>query len=177
MRRSDYIPPTGTAPSGRPPVIGAKPQPLSTETAKKPAAEGPKGPPVRVAPSIRVAPMPTVQQPVAPPKADEPPPQKPDIKLPPDAIRASKAGAKPLQAHLKKQELKRKAEQASTVKPTRASGPGRPGGTCRHAGAACRRRPTRPQPPRQGGRRDHRPRFHDGNPRGAAAQPQADGRV
>ncbi len=143
MRRSDYIPPTGTAPSGRPPVIGAKPQPLSTETAKKPAAEGPKGPPVRVAPSIRVAPMPTVQQPVAPPKADEPPPQKPDIKLPPDAIRASKAGAKPLQAHLKKQELKRKAEQASTVKPTRASGPGRPG-----APAAT------PAAPAEGDRRD-----------------------
>ena len=127
LRRSDYIPPTGTAPAGRPPVIGSKPQPLSAETPKKPAAEGPKGPPVRVAPTIRVAPMPTVQQPVAQPKADEPPPQKPDIKLPPDAIRASKAGAKPLQAHLKKQELKRKAEQAAAVKPSRPSGPGRPG--------------------------------------------------
>ena len=142
LRRSDYIPPTGTAPGGRPPVIGTRPQPLSTEAPKKPGADGPKGPPIRVAPTIRVAPMPTVQQPVAPPKAAEPPPQKPDIKSPPDAIRASKAGATPLQAHLKKQELKRKAEQANVAKPARPPGPPRPGG------------PAAPPPMGEGDRRD-----------------------
>jgi translation initiation factor IF-2 len=160
LRRSDYIPPTGTAPSGRPPVIGARPQPLSTDAAKKPAAEGPKGPPVRVAPTIRVAPMPTVQQPVAQPKADELPPQKPDIKLPPDAIRASKAGAKPLQAHLKKQELKRKAEQAAAVKPSRTSGPGRPGGGPSEA----------PGMPAEGDRRD---RSRRGKATAATAGPDS----
>ncbi|HUY87484.1 MAG TPA: translation initiation factor IF-2 [Pirellulales bacterium] len=130
LRRSDYIPPTGVAPSGRPPVIGAKPQPIAPETPKRTPFEGGK-PPLRVAPAIRVAPLPAIQQPVAPPKAQEPAPQKPDIKLPPDAIRASKAGgATPLQAHLKKQELKRKAEAASSAKPApgRAGGPARPGG-------------------------------------------------
>ncbi|HEV7225722.1 MAG TPA: translation initiation factor IF-2 [Pirellulales bacterium] len=131
LRRSDYIPPMGTVPGARPPVIGAKPPSLAPEAPKRSAAEGPK-PPLRVGPAIRVAPLPTVQQPVAPPKADEPAPQRPDIKLPPDAIRASKAGsATPLQSHIKKQELKRKAEAAGGVKPAgagRPSGPGRPGG-------------------------------------------------
>ena len=60
-----------------------------------------------VVPSIKLAPMPVVQQPSAAPKPEEPAPQKPDIKLPLDAIRASKAGAKPLQEHLRKQEQKR----------------------------------------------------------------------
>ena len=145
LRRSDYIPPTGVAPVGRPPVIGAKPQPITPEAPKRPPAEGGK-PPVRVAPAIRVAPMPAVQQPVAPPKAAEPAPQKPDIKLPPDAIRASKAGgATPLQAHLKKQELKRKAEAANTARPA----PGRPGGPARPGGP-----PAAPLPISESERRD-----------------------
>ena len=129
LRRSDYIPPTGAAPAGRPPVIGAKPQPLAPETPKRPPSDGGK-PPIRVAPTIRVAPMPTVQQPVAPAKPEEPAPQKPDIRLPPDVAKAAKAGgATPLQAHLKKQELKRKAEAAaSKPAPGRPGGPSRPGG-------------------------------------------------
>ncbi|HVW35967.1 MAG TPA: hypothetical protein VHB99_01640, partial [Pirellulales bacterium] len=145
LRRSDYIPPTGVAPAGRPPVIGARPQPMAPEAPKRPPAEGGK-PPVRVAPAIRVAPMPAVQQPVAPPKAAEPAPQKPDIKLPPDAIRASKAGgATPLQAHLKKQEMKRKAEAANTARPA----PGRPGGPARPGGP-----PAAPLPISESERRD-----------------------
>jgi translation initiation factor IF-2 len=61
----------------------------------------------RSGPVIKLAPMPAVQQPT-PTKAQEPAPQKPDLKLPIDAIRASKAGMKPLSEHLRKQELKRK---------------------------------------------------------------------
>ncbi|MEN6498217.1 MAG: translation initiation factor IF-2 [Thermoguttaceae bacterium] len=64
--------------------------------------------PERSGPAIKLAPMPVVQQPVTP-KAKEPAPQKPDLKLPMDAIRASKAGGKPLSEHLRKQEQKRKA--------------------------------------------------------------------
>jgi translation initiation factor IF-2 len=44
-----------------------------------------------------------------PAKPAEPTPQKPDIKLAPDAIRASKAGGKPLSEHIRKQEEKRRA--------------------------------------------------------------------
>ncbi|HEV7225741.1 MAG TPA: hypothetical protein VGN42_23745, partial [Pirellulales bacterium] len=145
LRRSDYMPPTGTVPGGRPPVIGAKPPSLAPEAPKRPAAEGSK-PPLRVGPAIRVAPLPSVQQPLAPPKADEPAPQKPDIKLPPDAIRASKAGsATPLQSHIKKQELKRKAEAAGGARP---AGPGRASGSSRPGG------PPAPPPSSESERRD-----------------------
>jgi translation initiation factor IF-2 len=53
--------------------------------------------------------MPTVTQP-QPTGPVEPAPQKPDLKLPADAIRASRAGPKPLQEHLRKHEAKRKAD-------------------------------------------------------------------
>ncbi len=62
----------------------------------------------RPAPTIKLAPVPTSRKPAAPSKPAEPAPQKPDIKLPIDAIRASKAGAKPLAEHLRKQEESRK---------------------------------------------------------------------
>jgi len=62
-------------------------------------------------PAIRVAPIPTPQKPL-PVKPAEPPPQKPEIKLAPELIRATKLGLKPLSEHLKKQEEKRKAQQA-----------------------------------------------------------------
>jgi len=42
-------------------------------------------------------------------KPKEPAPQKPDLRLPKDAIRAGKAGGKPLSEHLRKAEQKRKA--------------------------------------------------------------------
>jgi translation initiation factor IF-2 len=58
---------------------------------------------------IKLAPLPTL--PKTPGKAHrkEPAPQKPDLKLPKDAIRAGKAGGKPLSEHLRKAEQKRKA--------------------------------------------------------------------
>jgi translation initiation factor IF-2 len=60
--------------------------------------------------------MPVVNQP-APPTVNEPAPQKPDLKLPADAIRASRTGGKPLQEHLRKHEAKRKADVAGKGKP------------------------------------------------------------
>ena len=59
--------------------------------------------------------------PVAPkrpktPAHPEPAPQKPDIKLPADAIRASKAGLKPLSEHLRKHEEKRTTDAAARLK-------------------------------------------------------------
>jgi translation initiation factor IF-2 len=72
----------------------------------KPRSDRPR--PERTGPSIKLAPLPQVQQP-SQQKPAEPTPQKPDIKLAPDAIRASKAGGKPLSEHIRKQEEKRKA--------------------------------------------------------------------
>jgi translation initiation factor IF-2 len=84
-----------------------------------------------------VAKAPTVEQPTMTTASNEPAPQKPDIRLPLDAIRASKAGgAKPLQAHMRKAEERRKAETAPPSAPTPGGkpplrrdggGPGRPG--------------------------------------------------
>ncbi len=75
--------------AGKPPLL--TPKPLVAK-ADKPA-DAPKRPlesriAVQGRPAIRVAPLPSVQQPTAPGKPAEPEPQKPDIKLPADAIRA-----------------------------------------------------------------------------------------
>jgi len=102
FRREDYVPPGGVA--GRPPVMGSRPAAESKPTEKRrPAAEGPKQP------AIRLAAMPTANTP-PPPSATEPPAQKPDIRLPADAIRAGKVGSKPLSEHLRKHEARRKAD-------------------------------------------------------------------
>ena len=83
----------------------------------KPRSDRPR--PERTGPSIKLAPLPQVQQPT-PVKPAEPTPQKPDMKLP-DAIRASKAGGKPLSEHLRKQEEKRKAGGKKPVGKTPAA--------------------------------------------------------
>lgn len=70
-------------------------------------------------PAIRVAPMPTVQQPPPKPKADEPAPQKPDIRLPADAIRA---GSNALKERVRKLEEKRKSGSDKTPAAERRGG-------------------------------------------------------
>ncbi len=107
LRREDYIAPGGA--SGKPRVLGAKSDKATTEAKKKSEGEGAKPPPMpRIAPlAPRMAPVPAGKEPVVPAKPSEPAPQKPDIKLPIDAIRASKAGSKPLSEHMKKHEEKR----------------------------------------------------------------------
>lgn len=64
-------------------------------------------------PAIKLAPLPTAKHPPMKPKSAEPAPQKPDIKLPRDAIRAGKAGTKPLSEHIRKHEQKRIAAEAA----------------------------------------------------------------
>jgi len=73
--------------------------------------------PDRPAPRLaRMAPMPA-PQPIAPAKPTEPPPQKPDMRLPIEALRASKLGAKPLAEHLmRQQEEKRKGGKGKGAK-------------------------------------------------------------
>jgi translation initiation factor IF-2 len=111
VRREDYIAPGGVA-AGKPPVLDSRTersQPI--EARKKPGpADGGKPAP-KGSPAIKLAPLPPSSM-IPPPKsaAQEPAPQKPDLKLPADAIRASKAGSKPLQEHLRKHEQKRKTD-------------------------------------------------------------------
>lgn len=122
LRREDYIAPAGTGPK-KVPVLRKKPEALPPSKEKPPepvetgaqAAEATEkteekkiDKPERMGPAIKLAPMPKVQQPTPPPKPQEPAPQKPDIKLPADAIRASRAGSKPLSEHLRKHEQKRR---------------------------------------------------------------------
>ncbi len=126
VSREAYIPPAGT--SGKPPVLPSRPalaaktervdRPAAAEASKKPP-EGPK------APVIRVAPLPTAQQPPPPVKPAEPAPQKPVIKLPADV----RSGRAPLA-----QQVKVVAEQKLDTAP---AGPAKKPGGARPAGPAA----------------------------------------
>ena len=67
----------------------------------------------KTGPAIRLAAVPTAAKPPRKPAVSEPAPQKPDIKLPLDAIRAGRGGAKPLSEQLRKREEKRAADSKS----------------------------------------------------------------
>jgi translation initiation factor IF-2 len=121
LRREDYIGPGGV--SKRPPLMEARER--AREGRKRP--DGERKPPVQRGPAIKLAPMPTVKQPPAA-KSNEPAPQKPDLKLPLDAIRAGRSGATPLSEHIRKHEEKRKADRgkgregiAATAAPSEAA--------------------------------------------------------
>jgi translation initiation factor IF-2 len=76
----------------------------------------------KTAPAMHLAPMPAQSKTIAKNRPKEPTPQKPDIKLPPDAIRASKAGSKPLSEHLRKHEEKKKRDDLAAKKGLPRSG-------------------------------------------------------
>ncbi len=123
MRRDDYVGP-GTA-TGKPPVLDEVVKP-SARGGNKPAGSPPR--PAR--PAVKLAPMPTVE----PPKpgrqaAGGPAVVKPDMKLPADALRASKSGSKPLAAHLRRHEdaleTVRRAKETATPESEAAKGPAR----------------------------------------------------
>jgi translation initiation factor IF-2 len=117
FRREDYIAPGGV--TNKPPVLGTKTEARPPEREKRrPAADAPKQP------SIRLAAMPTTPTP-PPATPAEPPAQKPDIRLPADAIRAGKIGSKPLSEHLRKHEMRRKADGARGTEPEAPPTPGR----------------------------------------------------
>jgi translation initiation factor IF-2 len=88
---------------GRPGGEGAKPPKTSKQEKEKKDREKD-----RSARGIKLAPMPAISKGRGKAKSKEPAPQKPDLKLPRDAIRAGKAGGKPLSEHLRKAEQKRK---------------------------------------------------------------------
>ncbi len=126
FRREDYIAPGGTI-AGKVPVLpGKADKPAAGK--KKPAEEGPspKSPEKeRAAPAIKLAPVPSAVQPPTKPQSKEPAPQKPDLKLPRDAIRATRAGSKPLSEHLRKHEEKKAKDEAAAKRTSpRQAAPG-----------------------------------------------------
>lgn len=130
VRREDYIAPTGTV-AEKVPVLAER---AAAKLKKKPEGETlrPVTPP-RTGPGIKLAPLPTVDQPSLEAQVNEPAPQKPDLKLPADALRASKAGSKPLSEHLRKHEQKRRDAEAEISpdagRPTPKDRPSRKGPT------------------------------------------------
>ncbi|MEZ6072415.1 MAG: translation initiation factor IF-2 [Pirellulales bacterium] len=131
MRREDYIAPTGMSGKLNEPTTppresklrrgGDSPRPVN-KPASKPTT------------SIRLAAMPDAPTPPPTEKSDEPAPQKPDLKLPADVLRASKAGAKPLEAHLRK----RANERPAASVPEERGKPSSDGGGAKERGRRSR---------------------------------------
>ena len=94
MGREKYIGPGQI--TGKVPVVGRETKPGER---KKPEA-----PPERARPAVKLAPLPKSSRPVEPPVVNEPPAQKPDLRLPADILGAGKQGSKPLAAHLRRHE-------------------------------------------------------------------------
>lgn len=92
MGRERYIGPAGTA-SGRVPVVGVESKATDRKKSDGAGSE-------RARPAVKLAPMPKSRQPSAQPGANEPPAQKPDMRLPADLL----GGNKPLATHLKRAE-------------------------------------------------------------------------
>ncbi len=112
LKREDYIAPAGVAQS-KPPEV-APPKPVAAEAKPRPTVRpGGDGPKPVPRPAFKLAPVPAAgRAPITPRSASqEPAAQKPDVKLPLDAIRSAKAGgAKPLADHMRKHEQQRAAD-------------------------------------------------------------------
>ena len=102
MRREDYLGPAAT--SDKMPVLGKSGKKSNGSEVPKPAGVRP----VTRLISPKLAPLPSVEQPSLEVTVSEPTPQKPDLKLPADALRGNRQGSKPLSEHLRKHEQKRK---------------------------------------------------------------------
>lgn len=160
LRREDYIPPAGA--TNKPPVLPPRPESRPIEVKRKPPTngDGAKQPP-KSGPAIRLAALPDAPTPTTP-KSSEPPAQKPDIRLPADAIRSAKIGGKPLSEHMRKHEMRRKADAARGDEPARPSGPAAPTGP-------GGRRPVEPGPGTATGLPGARPARGRGRPGAAPA--------
>lgn len=124
LRREDYIAPAGVAAREKtaapPPVKPSAPPPAPAAPAAAAGAPegGPAPAPVPVRPrpgrtgekpvprpTFKLAPLPAASRPPVTRGTQEPAAQKPDVKLPMDAIRSAKAGGtKPLADHMRKHE-------------------------------------------------------------------------
>jgi translation initiation factor IF-2 len=111
VRREDYIAPGGTAVEKVPDLADRKkkkPTNGDAPTPPKPAVPRPAAIP-------KLAPLPSVPQPTASAEPQEIA-QKPDLRLPMDAIKASRSGTKPLIDHVRKTQGKRRetSEESET---------------------------------------------------------------
>ena len=117
VRREDYIASAGTVVDKVPvlPERNKRKKATNGEPSPKPAAAKPGAMP-------KLTPLPTVSQPVPPSEPAEMAPQKPDLRLPIDAIKAASrsGGTKPLIDHVRKQQGKRHepSEGAPAAKPS-----------------------------------------------------------
>jgi len=115
LRREDYIAPAGVASRGRPPEV-QPPKPATGEPKPRPTVRpGGDGSKPAPRPAFKFAPVPAAGRAAITPRpaSQEPAAQKPDVKLPLDAIRSAKAGgAKPLADHMRKHEQQRQAGDA-----------------------------------------------------------------
>jgi translation initiation factor IF-2 len=107
--RDDYISAGGG--SGKVRVLGGRSKTVKPKPKPGDGTDRPRTPKPR-APVIHVAQMPEVKQPTPAPKANEPAPQKPDIRLPQDAIASAKAGTRPPLEHLTAKADKKKPAAA-----------------------------------------------------------------
>jgi translation initiation factor IF-2 len=96
MGREKYIGP-GTV-SGKVPVVGPQSRAGDRKRGDGPATTE------RARPAVKLAPMPKSSRTMEPVAPNEPPAQKPDLRLPADVLGAGKQGAKPLAAHLRRHE-------------------------------------------------------------------------
>jgi translation initiation factor IF-2 len=148
LKREDYIAPAGVASRGKPAEIQSG-KPPAAEPRPRPAGLRPAtgdGSRPMPRPAFKLPPLPAAGRPQAPRVSQEPAAQKPDVKLPLDAIRSAKAGgAKPLAEHMRKHEQR----QAETPRPRPGGGLGLRGGMAGGAGAA-------PPPPVEPGGRPRR---------------------
>jgi len=126
LKREDYIAPAGVASRGRPIDLQAAKsdaEPRPRPAGLRPSGDGNKPVP---RPAFKLPPLPAAGRPPVARASQEPVAQKPDVKLPLDAIRSAKAGgAKPLAEHMRKHEQR----QAETPRP-------RPGGLGLRGGVA-----------------------------------------
>jgi translation initiation factor IF-2 len=96
MGREKYVGPSGT--TGKIPVVGAEPRPSERKKSAQPTSTE------RARPAVKLAPLPKTSQPPEKAPSNEPPAQKPDLRLPADILGAGKQGSKPLAAHLRRHE-------------------------------------------------------------------------
>ncbi len=157
LRREDYIAPAGVAARGgqpeAPPAAAAvttkpldppvePPAPIAAPTAPAAAPAAAARPPAATPrprpggrstgkpvprPTFKLAPLPAASRPPVTRSTQEPAAQKPDVKLPMDAIRSAKAGGtKPLADHMRKHEERHAAGRPPLGGLTRGSGRGGP---------------------------------------------------
>lgn len=111
IRREDYVSPMRSI-LNKVPLLGRKKKPVEDQDKGNKAGQGKQS-----GPMIRLAPVPKTAPGRLPKAPAEPTPQKPDMKLPKEAIRAAAQGtSRPLDEHIRKHEEKQKAKEKGAEK-------------------------------------------------------------